>query len=112
MSLYGILESPMNELIADKQKQLSELCRRFHVRRLALFGSSLNSDFDPGRSDLDFLVEFQTLAEGEHAHSYFGLSEALQTLFGRPVDLIERDAIRNPYIKQEIERTQQTVYGA
>ena len=102
----------MNELIAAKQEQLGEVCRRFRVRRLTLFGLSVGSGFDPRRSDLDFMVEFQTLAEGEHAHAYFGLSEALQTFFGRPVDLIERDAIRNPYIKQEIERTQQTVYGA
>ncbi|PYX95689.1 MAG: hypothetical protein DMG63_18520 [Acidobacteria bacterium] len=40
------------------------LCRRFRVRRLALFGSSLSSEFDPGRSDLDFVVEFQPLASG------------------------------------------------
>jgi len=102
----------MNDLIASKQQQLAELCRTFHVRRLALFGSSLSPEFDPHRSDLDFLVEFQPLASGEHANTFFGLSEALQKLFGRPIDLIERDAVRNPYIQQEIERTQQTVYGA
>jgi len=102
----------MNELIANKQQPLQELCRRFRVHRLALFGSSLNSNFDPRRSDLDFLVEFQPLPKGEHAHTYFGLAEALENLFGRSVDLIERETVRNPYIQQEIERTQQIVYGA
>ena len=102
----------MNELIASKQRQLAELCGTFHVRRLALFGSSLSSEFDPRRSDLDFLVEFYPLTNGEHANTFFGLLEALQKLFGRPIDLIEREAVRNPYIQREIELTQQTVYGA
>ena len=102
----------MNELIARKQQQLVELCRTFHVRRLALFGSLLSPEFDPHRSHLDFLVDFQPWAIAEHANTFFGLSEALQKLFGRPIDLIEHDAVRNPYIQQEIERTQQSVYGA
>jgi predicted nucleotidyltransferase len=102
----------MTEIISSKRSELAELCRKFRVRRLALFGSSLTPDFDPEKSDLDFLVEFQPLPKGEYARTYFDFSDALEQLFGRPIDLIEQGTIRNPYIQQEIERTRQTIYGA
>lgn len=102
----------MNAIIQKKQKELGDLCRRFRVRRLALFGSSLTTRFDKQSSDLDFLVEFQPLPSGAYADTYFGLLEALQALFERPVDLVEAGAIRNPYVKREIDSTQETVYGS
>jgi hypothetical protein len=46
------------------------------------------------------------------ADTYFGLLEALKQLYGRPMDLIEAGSVRNPYIRQEIEATQETVYAA
>ncbi len=49
----------MTSPLEGKEKPLEEPCRRNHVRRLSLFGSSLRADFDPDRSDLDFLVEFE-----------------------------------------------------
>ena len=102
----------MKEFILNRQTELAELCRRFRVRRLLLFGSSLTDAFDQSASDLDFVVEFQPLVESEHAANYFGLAAALEMLFGRPVDLLESEAIRNPYIRQEIDRTHQLLYGA
>ena len=48
--------------ISSRQEELRELCRWFHVRRLDLFGSAAGDDFDPARSDLDFLVEFDPQA--------------------------------------------------
>jgi hypothetical protein len=98
--------------VSLKHEQLAELCRRHRVRRLALFGSAQREDFDPVRSDLDFLVEFEALPPGVYAHTYFGLLEALKQLYGRPVDLLEAGSVRNPYIRQEIEATQVTVYSA
>ena len=95
-----------------KQEQLAELCRRHGVRRLALFGSAQREDFDPARSDLDFVVEFEALPPGVYAHTYFALLEALKQLYGRPVDLLEAGSVRNPYIREEIEATQVTVYAA
>jgi predicted nucleotidyltransferase len=59
------------------------------VRRLNLFGSAARGDFDPQRSDVDFLVEF----DRTHTDAlYFGLKEALEGLLGRPVDLVESGA--------------------
>jgi uncharacterized protein len=102
----------MERAIDEKRRQLAQICRQHRVRRLVLFGSALREDFDPERSDLDFLVEFEPLPPGEYASTYFRLSEALAELFGRDIDLIEAGSVRNPYLKQAIEAQQETVYGA
>ena len=102
----------MTEQIRQKREQIAQICRQFHVRRLALFGSALGDNFDPARSDLDFLVEFEPLVPGTYAETYFGLITALERLFGRKVDLVEPESVRNPYFRQEIEANQETVYAA
>lgn len=102
----------MQRLVTEKQEQMGEVCRRFRVRRLELFGSATDGGFRPQDSDLDFLVEFEPLGTGEHADAYFGLLEALEGLFGRPVDLVMADAIRNPYFRQSVDRTRRLVYAA
>jgi len=102
----------MERQIEEKQHQLAQICRQHRVRRLVLFGSALREDFDPGRSDLDFLVEFQLLPPGEYASTYFKLSRALAELFGRNIDLIEAGSVRNPYLRKAIEAQQETVYAA
>jgi hypothetical protein len=101
----------MERQIEEKREQLAELCRQYNVQRLALFGSALGDTFDPQRSDIDFVVEFEPLPPGVYAKTYFGLLAALEHLFQRPVDLIESGAIRNPYFRQEIEAKQETLYA-
>ena len=73
--------------------------------------SVLREDFDPERSDLDFLVEFAPMSPSGHAEAYFGLLEDLESLFGRRVDLVEIGAVRNPYLRREIEERQETLVG-
>ena len=102
----------MERQVEEKREQIAALCRQFHVRRLALFGSAVGDGFDPQRSDLDFLVEFEPLCPGTYANAYFGLIEALERLFARSVDLVEADSVRNPYFRQEIESRQETLYAA
>lgn len=102
----------MTELIASKRSQLRVLCERYRVERLALFGSALRDDFDSGHSDLDFCVKFQSMTPQEHAEAYFGLLEDLESLFARRVDLVEIGAVRNPYLRREIEAGQETLYAA
>jgi uncharacterized protein len=99
--------------ISSHRPELEELCRRFHVRRLDLFGSAAGDDFDPGRSDLDFLVEFDPRApEALSFTTFFDLKEALEALFGRNVDLVEPRAIRNPYFKESVESSRESVFEA
>lgn len=102
----------MLEMIEARRSELTDLCGRYGVRRLALFGSALRDDFDPGQSDLDLLVEFSPKSPQEHAEAYFGLLEDLESLFGRRVDLLELGAVRNPYLRREIEEQQETLYAA
>ena len=95
------------------REELQALCRRFHVRRLDLFGSAARDDFDPQRSGLDFLIEF----DREHPDAlsfdtYFGLKEALEALLGRRVDLVEPRAVRNPYFKASIEASREPAFEA
>src|SRR5271167_903786 len=102
----------MIDEIELRREELRGLCRRFHVRRLDLFGSAARGDFDPQRSDLDFLVEFERDPKIPALDAYFGLKEALETLLGRPVDLVMPGAVENPYLKASIERSRETVYAA
>ena len=102
----------MLEMIEDRRSELVDLCGKYRVRRLALFGSALRDDFDSGRSDLDLLVEFSTASPQEHAEAYFGLLEDLESLFGRRVDLLELGVVRNPYLRREIEEQQEILYAA
>lgn len=102
----------MNRYIEAKRGELADLCARYHVRRLELFGSAAGDHFDPNTSDLDFVVEFQDLPAGQHADAYFGLLEGLQKLFDRPVDLLMTSAIENPYLIESIQATRTTLYAA
>ncbi len=80
----------MSPFITDHRDALADLCREHHVRSLFVFGSAAREDFDPGRSDVDLLVEFEPLPEGGYADAYFGLREALEAL-PRPRDRPRRD---------------------
>jgi len=102
----------MSPFIDDHRAALDELCRRYRVRSLFLFGSAARDDFDAERSDMDLLVEFQAFPSGGYADAYFGLRESLEALFGRDVDLVALSAVRNPYMKADIERTRTLLYAA
>lgn len=91
--------------------ELHELCRRFGVARLELFGSATTGAFDPGRSDLDFLVDFGA-GQSDLFSRYFGLKEALEALYCRPVDLLIPQAMVNPYFIEAVNNTRQLVYAA
>src|SRR6185437_14941478 len=76
----------MRPLIDDHLEEIGRLCRRYGVRKLEVFGSILRSDFDPQRSDVDVLVEFEPRVASSFAN-FLDLKEALERLLGRPVDL-------------------------
>ncbi|MFM9958478.1 MAG: nucleotidyltransferase family protein [Phycisphaerales bacterium] len=88
------------------------LCLKHNVKALWLFGSAACGDFDPERSDFDFLVEYLPLAPGSHADAYFGLRFDLEDLLGRTVDLATVGAVRNPYVLASVERTRVPIYAA
>ena len=100
-------------LIRDNYEAIRDLCERYRVRRLDVFGSALTGvGFDPQKSDLDFLVEFLPLKQGEYADTYFGLLEGFEDLFHRHVDLVMTRAIKNPYFLESINKNRKVLYAA
>ena len=91
---------------------VAPLCRRYRVRSLGAFGSATRADFDSNRSDIDLMVEFADADPTGAADRYFGLREALESLMGRPVDLVVRDAVRNPYFLRAADHEFVSLYGA
>ena len=102
----------MTPTIHKQGPELRRLCRHFHVHRLDLFGSAAMGEYDAQKSDMDFVVEFLPEALPAYADIYFGLLEALEQLFGKPVDLVVGSTITNPYLLQSVEETKKPVYEA
>lgn len=102
----------MLELIEQRRPQLLELCRKYAVKRLELFGSAARGTFDPARSDLDFAVEFINFTVENAPDRFLGLLVDLEDLFGRRIDLVSYPAIRNTFFKQVIDQSRVSLYAA
>jgi predicted nucleotidyltransferase len=88
-----------NHIKVDLPKEkIADFCRRYHIRKLAVFGSALRKDFRPD-SDLDVLVEF------DPGHTpglaFFGMEQELSELLGRKVDL-NTPQFLSPYFRDKV----------
>ena len=98
-------------LINDNIQKLFALCRRYKVRKLYAFGSILTPRFNED-SVVDILVDFNSEIDyNNYADNYFDFHNALRTLFGREVDLVDESAVKNPYFREELEETKHLIYG-
>ena len=102
----------MVPMIESKQEELFALCHKYNVRKLELFGSAARGAFDPQRSDLDFLVVLGSLEPVRHSDDYFGLLFGLEGLFGCKIDLVETEAVDNPYFLKSVDRDRRVLYAA
>jgi hypothetical protein len=103
----------IDPLVSQHIDDIAELCRRYQVRRLDLFGSAATERFDPQSSDLDFLVTYLPDADPDPwFRKYLELQQALTELLGRPVDLVFDQPFRNPYFAQAVEETRTPLYAA
>jgi predicted nucleotidyltransferase len=101
----------VTELVERHRAALSDLCRRYGVKRLYLFGSAASGRLQPA-SDLDFLVEMaDRQPDAAYARRYLDFAEELERLFARRIDLVTEQAVRNPYLRREIQATRELVYG-
>ena len=100
----------MNANVQLDYDTLSGFCRKWRIRELSVFGSVLREDFNAD-SDLDFLVSFEPGAPLD-IDRLLDMKEELEARFGRPVDLVEKEAMRNPWRKREILKTRKVVYAA
>ncbi len=101
----------MHPEIESRKEEIAEICRRYGVKRLDLFGSAARgTDFDPESSDADFLVDFlQPLPKGM-LRCFMGLKHDLADALGRDVDLCGMGAIRNKRLQAHIDSSRETVY--
>jgi uncharacterized protein len=94
----------MNKVVEEKLPDLIRLCQRNGIRRLELFGSAARDDFQPAHSDLDFIATFDDSSHPGGFESYLDTLRQLEDLFGHRVDLLEADAITNPFLLEAIEQ--------
>ena len=104
----------MHADIARHRAAIMALCQRHHVARLEIFGSAARGDdFQPARSDVDFLVTFEPSYNYDLA-AFIELAEALEAILGRPVDLVDRQALeesQNYIRRRSILTDAEPVYG-
>jgi predicted nucleotidyltransferase len=100
----------MHPLLASHSASIATLCRRYGVRRLDVFGSATRDDFDEAASDVDLVVEFGPEPASRTLEQYLGLKGDLEALLGRPVDLVELDAMPGTRLKRLIDHVRRTVY--
>jgi uncharacterized protein len=93
----------------EKMPQIEEICRKYHVRELSLFGSALRDDFRPD-SDYDLLVEFEPDAR-IGLIKYVELQETLADLLCRRVDLVSKEGLK-PRIRDKVLSSAEPVYAA
>lgn len=98
-------------LITDNLQRLIALCKKHKVSKLYVFGSILTPRFNDD-SDVDILVDFSSEMDyTTYADNFFDLYHSLKNLFGREVDLVDESVVRNPYFKEELEKTKYMIYG-
>ena len=98
----------MNTLSAYKN-EINALCASHKVRSLYAFGSVLTPNFNTN-SDIDLIVDFKEIDVKDYADNYFDFKFSLQDILNRPVDLLEEQAIKNPYFKEELNKKKVIVY--
>jgi uncharacterized protein len=89
---------------------LKKLCVIYNVEKMYLFGSSLNSSFNE-KSDVDLLVKFKQIELSKYFDNYINFKEKLESLFGREVDLLEEQTLKNPILIKSIDNSKELIYG-
>ncbi len=103
----------MNSIVKEKLPQIAELCKKYRVARLYLFGSAATGDGFDERSDFDFLYSFdEDLPLSDYVDNFLDFAEALQALMGRQIDMVGEKDMRNPYFIANVERSKQLLYAA
>lgn len=101
----------MIALLASNRDSIEKLCREYGIKKLDVFGSAATGEFNSETSDIDFIVDLGEYERGV-SRRYFRFIDALEELFGRHVDLITEEQIRNPYFRQSVQGQRTNVYDA
>ena len=98
------------EIIDNNIDDIKKLCVIYNVEKMYLFGSSLNSSFNE-KSDVDLLVKFKQIELSNYFDNYINFKEKLESLFGREVDLLEEQTLKNPILIKSIDNSKELIYG-
>ena len=91
-------------------EQIKKLCLKNRVKSLFVFGSVLTDRFN-GDSDIDLIVDIDEKDPISYSDYYFKLKVQLENLFKRQIDLLESKSLKNPYLKEQIDKTKVLIYG-
>lgn len=111
--MLSLSQSKIYERLSLTPEQLKEICQKYDIAELALFGSILRDDFGLN-SDVDFLVSYQPMAE-RNLFKKLRLKTQLETLLGRSVDVVSKNAIeksRNRLRRNNILNSAEVIYVA
>ncbi len=89
---------------------INDFCQRWKIKELSIFGSALHDGFGPA-SDIDILVSFREEAAWG-LFEFLDMKDELEKFLGRKVDFVEKEAIRNPFRRNEISRNHEVIYAA
>ena len=98
------------DLIERNIEKFKSLCERYHVDQIYLFGSARTANFNPD-SDIDFLVRFKKIDLAKYFDNYINFRDKLKELFGREIDLVEEQTLKNPILINSIEKNKELIYG-
>jgi hypothetical protein len=90
--------------------KVAAFCQKWKLREFSLFGSVLREDFGPD-SDVDVLIAFKP-GSAMTLEGYMEMTDELQAMFGREIDLVEKRLVRNPFRRYEILTNRQVLYAA
>lgn len=97
-------------LIETYREQIQKLCKNHKVRTLYSFGSVNTTRFTDD-SDVDLMVDFNTTDPLEYSDNYFDLKFELEKILNRQIDLLESKAIKNPFLRENIDKSKILIYG-
>ena len=97
-------------IIENHIESLKKLCDTYNVDKMYLIGSALNSKFTDN-SDIDFLVKFKPIELSGYFENYMDFKENLKNLLGREVDLLEEQTLKNPILRDSVNKSKELIYG-
>jgi predicted nucleotidyltransferase len=98
------------KILEDKLGQVKALCENHFVEKLYLFGSGVRNELNE-KSDVDLLVRFGRIDLSNYFENYLDFKSKLKSLFGREVDLVEEQTLKNPILINSINRDKALIYG-
>ncbi len=101
----------IKNIIKQNLSEFNRLCNSHNVKSLYAFGSSTNDAFDEQKSDIDLLIEINNKNPIERGESLMNIWDKFEMFFNKKVDLLTYSSIKNPILRNNINRTKVLIYG-